>query len=224
MGVVLLLLWTLPARSQDGALLRVARAALPHPFELLHALRREIAALGPVDTGREAHRARVDHIFECALRLTEGSEPEALILASLACIPFRDIVLVTPIWHVRLPFSLSAETDEEFAARMRALPSRLFDDSPATGDADKLAHLFGAAWIAWTTRSGASVGGAGLLVEILENLFKLQGGMDPRDLRANTLGVRLARGLTRHPALPPSHVLAVSLGGLSSHETSHSDR
>ena len=60
--------------------------------------------------------------------------------------------------------------------------------------------------------------------ELNENLFKLQGGMDPRDLRANTLGVRLARGLTRHPALPPSHVLAVSLGGLSSHETSHSDR
>jgi hypothetical protein len=215
-----------PLRAQDcgGGIWPALRGVLlPEPIERMLRLRcliRETAwndstGLQPApgdttcagcDALRLRHLRRVDWIFTSALTMCEGDPEQALLVAALATLPFKRFPAVLPIVRLSMTVPVSTESDDDFRRRMRGLPCRLFADSPPGGDRDKLPHFFGSAWLYLQNKSETLSNNAGVLVELLEQTFKLQGARDERDLAANRLGVQFARSMLNRRGVPPSRV------------------
>ena len=199
-----------PARAQkDGGVSSVAsRFLLPSEIGEVRALRRVIVALGDsLPPVRAVQAARIDRIYCEAVRIAEGDPMRALFLCSIATLPYWEFPAVVPLagWVIMVP--VSTETHEEFLARLAALPSLVLRDSKAGEDRDKLTHFFGSAWLACKLRSVPLVNLIGMLVEIGERLFKLEGAEDPRDLDAGRLGAAFGLALGRDADALPSFVL-----------------
>jgi hypothetical protein len=108
-------------------------------------------------------------------------------------------------WVIMVP--VSTETHAAFLQRLASLPSMVMPDSKDGEDRDKLPHFFGSAWLQCRLRSTPLVNLIGILVEVGESIFKLQGAEDPRDLEAGRMGAAFGRALGSDPELLPSALL-----------------
>jgi len=143
--------------------------------------------------------SRLDMLYLHALG-EAGGDPETALFASL----------IASFEHHTIPFSigvdlpLTLEPHDLFERRVALLPQRLFLDSPAGDDRDKLQHFFASAWLAATLDNGPAADLIGLGVETGEELFIRGGADDRRDVRANRLGHLFAQLLRQHPRALPS--------------------
>jgi hypothetical protein len=177
----------------------------PSPFRHVHALKLIIAyRLPPLRDTRKDHLARVDAIFRCALRLTDGNLRDALITCALATIPYKSFKATIPMTGLAVPVPISFESDSLFSARMRGLPGLLFHGHQEVLDRDKLPHFFGSAWLHLTLRFAPLIELLGLGVETFEKIFFLEGAYDPRDMNANTRGIRFAESILHDSSVRPS--------------------
>jgi hypothetical protein len=146
----------------------------------------------------------VDAIYVRAMSLTANNTSLALLIAAVACFDHYVVGLDVPV--LSLVFPLSNESAEEFAARVRNLPSKFYSDTPpgASGDRDKLQHFFGAAWIALTFESRGAAERVGAFVETGEEAVIVDGVLDSRDVRANwngtEFGIALLSNNRRYPS------------------------
>ncbi|MDH3251367.1 MAG: hypothetical protein OEM41_01170 [Ignavibacteria bacterium] len=149
-------------------------------------------------------RAAVDDIFHQSMILSWGNTYEALFLSFVGTMDHRRFGVRLPVLGPLLWFPLTSEFEDEFGARVNALPRLLYDDSPEEGDRDKLQHFFGSAFITYTFESSESAERIGDFVERGEELFVVDGVLDERDTRANrqgqAFGVKLLRGLPARPS------------------------
>jgi hypothetical protein len=149
----------------------------------------------------------VDLLFDTALKASWNNPYEALLITFVAVMDHRTFGVRFPLVGDLLWFPLTSEFGEDFAARIAALPSRLYADTPPGrgGDRDKLQHFFGSALLTYLTESPAAAERAGEFVEWGEGQFIVGGVYDERDLRANRQGQRFAMQLLADPAALPSH-------------------
>jgi hypothetical protein len=139
----------------------------------------------------------VDVVYDRALRLAWNNTYEALLITAFATMDHRRVGIRVPMLGSLLWFPLSSEFQEDFDARVNALPSRLYFDTPddRAGDRDKLQHFFGSAFLAYTLESDDAPGRIGDFIEWGEERFIVGGVNDERDQRANfqgrTFGLRL---------------------------------
>jgi hypothetical protein len=148
----------------------------------------------------------VDLVFDTALRSSWDNPYEALLITFVAVMDHRTFGVRLPVVGELLWFPLTSEFSDDFAARVAALPARLYADTPAgsAGDRDKLQHFFGSALLTFLTESPDAAERAGEFVEWGEGEFIVGGFYDERDLRANRQGQRFARRLLADPAARPS--------------------
>ena len=151
----------------------------------------------------------VDAIFDRALRLSWNNVYEALLLSFLCSMDHRNFGVRLPLLGALLWVPLTSEFPEEFHARVRALPSKLYDDSPRGGDRDKLQHFFGSALLTYATESPDAAQRVGLFVEWGEDKFVVDGLLDERDIRANQQGQDFAASLLKDGPVLPSRFLEV---------------
>lgn len=152
----------------------------------------------------------VDGIFQKALRVAEFSIGRALFLAMLASLEHQTVHVDMPIaGAVGLP--LTFEEDSLFQTRIRNLPSRIYDDSPAGdhGDRDKLQHFFGSAYLAYASGSPEFARATGNFVEWGEAKMIVGGVDDDRDRRANKQGETFGHDLLYVKTLLPSDYLTL---------------
>ncbi len=192
-------------------------AVVPSTISLTYQLRQHLAAQthaagpqGPAALRRERRRRdlrRLDSLYVEALGRSDGNVHEALFALSVATLPYHRFPAVLPLLGIGVSVPVSLESEESFALRMRALPSMLFDDTPLSGDRDKLPHFFGSAWLSLMIGVPDLAAACGDAIEVLETIFKLEGASDARDRTMNRLGVRFAERLRRSPATLPSSII-----------------
>ncbi len=154
-------------------------------------------------------RVAVDFIFRRALQLSWNNTGEALLISMLATFEHRMLGIRLPVIGFQLWLPLTGEFEEDFVRRVRALPSRLYPDSPREGDRDKLQHFFGSAMLTVMLESSSEADEIGLFVEEEEESFVVGGVNDVRDLRANREGQRFGQALIHSVhALPSSYLAA----------------
>jgi hypothetical protein len=151
-------------------------------------------------------RRAVDAIFDRAMTLSWNNVHEALLITFFGVMDHKKFGVRMPLLGEFLWVPLTSEFEEDFRARVRALPSRLYDDTPqgAYGDRDKLQHFFGSALLSYVTGSAAAAERVGYFIEWGEDLFIVGGVYDERDLRANRQGQEFARSLSEDDAVNPS--------------------
>jgi hypothetical protein len=155
-------------------------------------------------------RAAVDTIFDHALELSWGNVYEALLLSFVVTVEHRNFGVRVPVLGPVLWFPLTSEFPEQFAERVRALPEKLYGDSPASGDRDKLQHFFGSAFLTYVTESRDPADRMGVFVEWGEDRFVVEGALDNRDLRANRQGQNFGLWLLADETIRPSFFLRPS--------------
>jgi len=148
----------------------------------------------------------VDAIYDRAVDLAWHNVPEALLIAAFATMDHRRVGVRLPLLGPLLWLPLTSEFSDEFAARLKALPSQLYTDSPhdPEGDKDKLQHFFGSAFIAYSTRSNDPAERLGDFIEETEEEFIVGGVNDERDKRSNghgrNFGLHLLAGEDARPS------------------------
>jgi hypothetical protein len=173
-------------------------------------LREHIAAFAPqregmrADSARTRDLARLDSLYIDAMTLAEGDVHEALLALALATLPYRRFPAVIPLTGISITVPVSLESVCAYDKRLRNLPSILLPDTPHWGDRDKLPHFFGSAWLRLALGNRPVTDAAGVLVEMFEETFKLEGAQDDRDLAVDRLGARFAERLMRAPRTRPS--------------------
>lgn len=148
----------------------------------------------------------VDCVFDRAMRLCWNNVYEALLVSAFALMDHHRVGVRIPLIGAVLWFPLTSEFDGEFRARVDALPSRLYADTPPVkgGDRDKLQHFFGSAFLTALTESAKGVDRFGLFIEWGEEQFIVGGVNDERDVRANRQGERFGLCLLSDPDTRPS--------------------
>lgn len=181
------------------------RVLLPRQLSLIYDLRELITAQDPPDPRtRQTDLQRLDAIYVHAVYLAEGDIALTLFALSVATLPYHTFPARVPLlgWSVTVPVSM--ESREDFLRRLANLPGLLLADSPPQLDRDKLPHFFGSAWLHCMLRDEDLTMAAGELIEYGEELFKLEGFRDERDLVVNRLGARFADALMRQRLVLPS--------------------
>jgi hypothetical protein len=152
-----------------------------------------------------------DAIFNRALILSWNNVYEALLISFVCTLEHRNfgvkLPVLGPLW-----IPLTSEFPDEFSQRVKALPSRLYEDTPAGGfgDRDKLQHFFGSAFIAYALESSDASERMGMFVEWGEDKFIVDGMLDRRDIRANEQGQAFATYLLNGENVLPSRFLGTS--------------
>jgi hypothetical protein len=154
-------------------------------------------------------RKAVDAIYVRAMTLTNNNTALALLLSAFACFDQQDVGIRNPVFN--LVFPLADESYEDFSARVKNLPSRLYADTPHEGDRDKLQHFFGSAFLTYISESRASADRIGEFIEEGENAFIIGGVEDNRDRRANRQGQLFATALFDNNLQYPSAFLVPEL-------------
>lgn len=201
----------LPGRDRAPDLLSaISPFLIPKIVQDGHRLKEYIRS-GEFAGERKAHGDlyAVDLLFDTALKASWENPYEALLITFVAVMDHRTFGVRLPLLGELLWFPLTSEFSEDFAARVAALPSRLYPDTPpqAGGDRDKLQHFFGSALLTYLTESPAAAERAGEFVEWGEGQFIVGGVYDERDLRANRQGQQFALRLLADPAALPSRSL-----------------
>ena len=151
--------------------------------------------------------AGVDAIFQKAVRLSWGNIYEALLISLLGTMDHRRVGVRVPLLGLIVWLPLTSEFQEDFDARLKALPSRMYADSPREGDRDKLQHFFGSAFLTFLFESAEGAQSVGDFVEWGEDSFIEGGEYDQRDARANVQGQRFGLRLLVDVVILPSDVL-----------------
>lgn len=157
---------------------------------------------------RDGDLAMLDSIYLRCVASTAGDQSEALLLAAFTTLPYRTVPLRLPIAGITFTYPLLSPPEEEFKRKLPNLPKRLYRDSPAGpfGDKDKGAHFFAAAFLG-TALPGIDLSELiGYFVEVFEETFEVEAGVDNRDLRTNRLGATYAALLRAKPNALPSEV------------------
>ncbi len=219
-----------PGQSLDAAVRFFAPLFLPKTFQDLTRLKEFVTGSDFLRYRRaNGDRAAVDTLYRRALRLSWDNTAEALWISLMATMEHRWVDVRIPLIGLIIPFPLTSEFGDEFAARVKALPSKLYDDSPRTpfGDKDKLQHFFGSAFLAYVMESGNAVDRLGELIEWGESRFVPGEEEDLRDMRANRQGQEFARALLAGLAVKPSDFMtttAVQAGRLNEHQRTSRER
>jgi hypothetical protein len=150
-------------------------------------------------------RKAADAIYVRAMKLTNNNTALALLLSALACFDHQDVEIRNPVFY--LVFPLGDESYDDFRARVKNLPSRLYGDTPHEGDRDKLQHFFGSAFLTYISESRASADRFGEFIEEGEDAFIIGGVDDNRDRRANRQGQLFATALFDNNLQYPSAFL-----------------
>ena len=152
----------------------------------------------------------VDEIYLKALKIAEYNIARALFLSMMAVLEHQTIDVKMPVVS-SLSLPLTFEEDSLFKARVRNLPAKLYDDTPAgaLGDKDKLQHFFASAYLAYASESPDLARTTGNLVEWGEAKFVVGGADDARDKRANHHGQAFGRDLLVVKTLLPSDYLTL---------------
>jgi hypothetical protein len=151
----------------------------------------------------------MDVVYDRAMRLAWDNIYEALLIAAFATMDHRRVGVRLPMLGSLLWFPLSSEFQEDFDARVEALPSRLYPDTPndPAGDRDKLQHFFGSALLAYTLESNDAPARIGDFIEWGEERFIVGGVNDDRDQRANFQGRTFGLRLLENDSVWPSDYL-----------------
>jgi hypothetical protein len=169
---------------------------------------KEYVRSGELLAARGAHGDlyAVDCVFDRAMRLCWNNVYEALLVSAFALMDHRRVGVRLPLIGAILWFPLTSEFDEEFRARVDALPSRLYADTPPGhgGDRDKLQHFFGSAFLTALAESPEGADRFGLFIEWGEEQFIVGGVNDERDVRANRQGQRFGLHVLSDPDTRPS--------------------
>jgi hypothetical protein len=155
--------------------------------------------------------ALTDTIYLRAVHFKNYNYSEALLALTFAVIPYKSVPVKIPLLGIKLNFPLTSDCDSIFLLKNRNLPKEFYDDTPNGnyGDKDKLAHFFGSAYISYTSRIFDLGNLIGYFVESFEDKFKVQSGVDPRDMRTNTLGQLFGRILKINKEILPSDVFII---------------
>ncbi len=153
---------------------------------------------------------RMDLILKKSLEFT-GSISEALLVATFSTIPFKYFPFVTPVFKLHFKIPMPVGPLKIFDKKIDNLPSRLFFDSPHSkhGDVDKLGHFFANAFLVYNFNCYEISNFMGILIELFEKNFKVNGFVDTRDLRINALGAMFGKALRRNKQIKPSEFLKV---------------
>ncbi|MEW6511616.1 MAG: hypothetical protein AB1428_11745 [Bacteroidota bacterium] len=166
-----------------------------------------------VERARRGDREAVDAIFDTGFRLAWENAYEALLITFVAVMDHRTFGIKIPLLGDVVWLPLTSEFTDDFTARVNALPSHLFPDSPPgrAGDRDKLQHFFGSAFLTYVTESPDAAERMGAFVEWGERAFIVDGAYDQRDLLANRQGQKFARALLEHHSARPSDYLGATI-------------
>jgi hypothetical protein len=153
---------------------------------------------------------RTNLIFEKAKELTP-SISEALLVSTFATIPSPRFPLITPFFKIRINIPIPVGPLKIFRKKLKALPNNFFLDSPRSkfGDVDKLAHFFANAFLVYNLKCYNISNFMGILIELFENNFKMNGFVDSRDLRVNHLGALFGKALSKKANAKPSDFLGL---------------
>lgn len=153
--------------------------------------------------------AAVDSIYNFALNYFQQDHSEALLALTFAVLPFNVMRVKIPIIGIELDLGLPSPNDSLFKLKNRSLPKNLFFDSPQNkfGDKDKLAHFFGNAFLSYNISFFNLSKFMGIFVEMFEATFKVQGGLDFKDIKVNHLGEMFGEQLNKNENLMPSEIL-----------------
>lgn len=183
------------------------RVLLPREISLVYDLRELIAAQKPLaPRSREGDLRRLDAIYRRAVYFAEGDAELALLALSYATLPYHTFPARIPLLDIGVTVPVSMESREAFERRMVNLPGLLLPDSPPQLDRDKLPHFFGSAWLQCAMRNEELTTTAGELLELSEEIFKLEGFSDERDIIVNHLGMEFAVALMRQRRVLPSDI------------------
>ncbi len=204
--------------AEDGAAAweaiwtQLRRMLLPEPTGIMLELRDHITKLEPqLKRTRESDLARLDEIFERAVYLAEGDAMQALLILTWATLPYHRFPAVLPLLNWTITVPVSTETRAAFDRRLANLPGVLLKDSPASLDRDKLPHFFGSAWLQCALNSSEIADTGGSMLEWMEEMFKLEGFRDERDIVVNRLGIIFGMQLQRQRAVRPSDIFMLDL-------------
>ena len=164
----------------------------------------------------------VDAIFAEAMRLSWNNAYEALLICLAATMDHSKFGVKLPLVGPLLWFPLTSEFEEDFHARVSALPRRLYADSPHTtaGDRDKLQHFFGSAFLTYTFESRDAAQRIGDFIEWGEDKVIVDGALDERDFRANRQGQEFGLALFSDKRAKASSFIMYTLA----HEPSVSEK
>ncbi len=191
---------------------RLRRMLLPEPVGIMLELREHITKLEPqLHRSRESDLKRLDEIFERAVYLAEGDAMQALLILTWATLPYHRFPAVLPLLNWTITVPVSTETRAAFDRRLANLPGVLLKDSPPSLDRDKLPHFFGSAWLQCAVNSPEIADAGGSLLEWMEEIFKLEGFRDERDIVVNRLGIIFGMQLQRQRAVRPSDIFMLDL-------------
>jgi len=151
----------------------------------------------------------VDSIYIKALEISESDISENLLALTFATLPFDKMVVGIPVLNSTVNLQLQEVDSILFRTKNNNLPSKLFFDSPPNGDKDKLAHFFGNAFLSYNVSVFNISKILGIFVELFEESFLVNGGLDSRDLSVNYLGEFFGKYLNKNTKLLPSEVLSL---------------
>ena len=145
-----------------------------------------------------------DEIFDNARDLCRDNRTATLLATCLAVLEHKTIP-VKFLFGIVLPLPLTAESQQDFDARVINLPEHVYD--PHIADRDKLQHFFFSAFFMQAVKMNSFVRLLGDAVEIGEDLFIIGGVNDVRDRHANNDGISFGANCEAEPLRKPSEFL-----------------
>lgn len=157
----------------------------------------------------ESDLTLIDSIYLRARKFQKGDIAETLLALTFATLPFQKMPLHIPFTGIVFNVKLPSGDPNAFNLKIKNLPKQLFEDSPISnfGDKDKTAHFFGNAFFSYSVTFFNLSNFLSIFVELFEDAFKVEGGIDNRDFIANHLGYEFGNDLLDNPNLLPSEVL-----------------
>jgi hypothetical protein len=155
------------------------------------------------------HISLIDSIYLKALSYNNNDISETLLSLTFAAIPYKKVPITIPLLNWQLYYPLVSADDSTFLEKNKNLPSHFLFDSPAGdyGDKDKIAHLFGNAFLGYhSTFLDLSII-LGIFVEVFEESFQVQNEIDERDLLVNFYGRAFGKALKENEFVLPSQSL-----------------
>ncbi|MFC2134258.1 hypothetical protein ACFLTH_06530 [Bacteroidota bacterium] len=151
----------------------------------------------------------IDTLYLKAIDYYADDISEALLALTFSTFTFQKMSVSLPILGLTLKAPLPTMPDSLFNKRLENLPSHFLIDSPNSdnSDKDKLPHFFGSAFLSYNLRFFNFSKFMGILVELFEETFKVQGEVDSRDLIINSFGDLFGTVLNNKNDVLPSQVL-----------------
>jgi len=157
------------------------------------------------------HLSLIDTLYKRALILHENDISETLLTLTFATLPFKEMPIRIPVLGIKFSIPLPSVSDSLFQIKKRNLPSKIFFNSPAHnyGDKDKLPHFFGNAFLSYNLRFFNFSKFIGILLELFEESFEVDGRYDRRDIKVNHLGDFFGQILRTNINILPSQILNI---------------